>query len=678
MKAIKLKSITLQNFKGARKLHVDFGQVTNIHGDNATGKTTIFDAFTWLLFGKDSNDRTTFEIKTLDANNKPIPKLEHSVTAILNVDDYEIEVKRIFREKWVTKRGSTESEFVGHETTFFWNEVPVLAGEFANKVSGIIDEKIFKLLTNPSAFNSLKWQDRRNVLETVAGEVTDQNIAQGNEDFEQLLLKLGHDKTMDEYKKQVSASLRKAKDEIRVIPTRIDEVERGKPLDLIPLETLESKIKLLDDQLAEVEGQVENRMHAQKAILDRKSEIQEELHVLKSKANSIKHEVETRAREKRQEEDLSSRNILVQARDVEQQIEQKQLEIKSMEAKLDYELSEAKKWENKMSEARLEWEKRNADTFQMLEGDCKCPTCEREFEAEDIEAKKLQLQESFNQKKAEDLKSITTRGLQYKGFKLNHSENAGKITASIESANNDLLSLKENARKFLELAKESGHPKDSVPIESVIADLLQENQEYIQAVESIRQKEIEFDSIKGVDVGDLKERREALNNEIKSHLTEKSRWEEVKKSEARIKELMNDENSLAATIARLEFDLNTIESFCKQKNEIIESNINHLFQYVKFKMFDTQINGGETETCEALIDGVPFSDANTASKINAGVDIINVLCAHHGVNAPIFIDNRESVVNLLDSPSQVINLYVSSGDHKLKVEAEGSLKLATV
>ena len=124
---------------------------------------------------------------------------------------------------------------------------------------------------------------------------------------------------------------------------------------------------------------------------------------------------------------------------------------------------------------------------------------------------------------------------------------------------------------------------------------------------------------------------------------------------------------MAQEIANIEKTQYTIENFIKLKVDTIENRINEKFSLVKFKLFEDQINGGQVETCEALVNGVPFSSLNTASKINAGIDIINTLCEFYNVSAPIFIDNRESVVKLLDSNSQIINLIVSESDKKLRI-----------
>jgi exonuclease SbcC len=205
MKKVKILKLSLQNFKGIRSLEISFNDTTRISGDNATGKTTLVDAFTWLLFGKDSTDRKDFSIKTLDSENKVIEKLDHEVSGVFEVNNETITLRRILREKWVTRRGSETSEMQGHETLFFWNDVPLQAGEFQAKVDAIISEQIFKMVTSPLYFNSLKWQDRRNILTTIAGNLSDSEIASGNKAFQDLLEVMGS-KSLEEYKKELAAN----------------------------------------------------------------------------------------------------------------------------------------------------------------------------------------------------------------------------------------------------------------------------------------------------------------------------------------------------------------------------------------------------------------------------------------------------------------------------------------
>ena len=197
---ITLKSLKLTNFKGARNVQIDFSEnVTNIYGRNRAGKTTLFDAFTWVLFGKDHSNKKDFEIKTVDEKEEVIPKIDHEVEAVLKTDDREVSLKSVLREKWTTKKGSTEPVFTGHETIYFFDNVPMKQEEYRKKISKIIDESLFKLITNPYYFNELKQQDRRNILLEMVSHKTDFELA-GEYDFKELAVMLGN-KTAYEIKR---------------------------------------------------------------------------------------------------------------------------------------------------------------------------------------------------------------------------------------------------------------------------------------------------------------------------------------------------------------------------------------------------------------------------------------------------------------------------------------------
>jgi len=266
MKNIVIKKISLINFKGLRNKEINFDKNTNIFGDNGTGKTTIFDAFIWILSGKDSTGRKDFQIKPLDKDNVVIPKIEHEVSAILIVDGEEVSIRRILKENWVKKRGSLESEFSGNVTDYYWNEVPMQQKEFQTKVSQIIDEAVFKMITNPLAFNQMKWQDRRNALIQIVGEVSNSELALGNSEYENLIAQLTNGKTLEDYRKQIVASIKKAKEDLKAIPTRVDEISRSKPEDFdflnlsVDLKNKQFDLVKVDEEIADLNKAFQSKL----------------------------------------------------------------------------------------------------------------------------------------------------------------------------------------------------------------------------------------------------------------------------------------------------------------------------------------------------------------------------------------------------------------------------------
>lgn len=668
MKTIKIKSLSLTNFKGIRSLELnELSKETSVYGDNGVGKTTLFDSFTWLLFGKDSTDRTTFEVKTLDANNNVIPKIDHIVEAELIVDGVEVELRKTLREKWVKKRGSLDAEFSGNETIYEWNGVPMNQRDYTAKINDIVDEKVFKMITNPAAFNALKWTEQRDVLITLSGSITDEVIAAGNLEFQELLKSL-KGKSFDEYKKQLRASILKSKKELQTIPTRIDEVERSKP-DTSEFKgdfnLLRSNLIVIEDQIEDVNNQVSDKLQAQQSDLDAQKQIQQDIYDIEKEVSETKHKLQQEASTLHNESQSKPRDIERKISAIDSDIKANEQSISSNKNLINSYTSQKDSLAKTMTSLREEWEQVNARTFKMDENECVCPTCKREFDSSNIEEKRKDLEEHFTSNKQADLKRINEKGQSYKGQKLTLENNIKELQKDLEIKESENKTLWEKRADLSEQLKALSSGKTMAEIYN---ELLKDNEDFFNTkANEISQKKQELSNRPQVDTSELKSKIETLKAKRDAIKKDLQKEEMIANANKRIEQLSKEESELAQSIADMEREMFTIEAFEKEKSTRIEASVNDKFQMVNFKLFETQINGGEVPTCKALINGVPFSDANTASKINAGLDIINTLCEHYQVNAPIFIDNRESVIELLDTQSQVINLIVSEGDTKLRV-----------
>lgn len=668
MKKVTIKKLTITNFKGIKSLTIKFNENTSIYGANATGKTSVIDAFLWLLFGKDSQDRASFEIKTLDKHNKPIEKLEHTVEAILDVDDKSVTLKRTLKEKWVTKKGSNDTVFSGNETSYTWNDVPLLASDYSKKVAEIVNEKVFKMITSPLAFNSLKWQDQRAVLTAITGEISDSEIAASNEVFQEIVSEcLTKDVTTEDLVKTIKASLKRSKDEIKAIPTRIDEVDRNKPAALNYAE-LRVACASLEKEKSSIESQMTNKLEAQNELIEKKKELQQDIFNIEKEVSTKKHEISLRAKSEFSKVAARSKEIQNKIDHIDSSIKNAENNSKTIEAKISNYENKVFSLDKNMQELRSSWEKRNAEKFIFDEKECACPTCKRAFDSEQIKEKKEWLEQSFSNDKKKDLELITSQG-----------QGLAKEKETVEVSLNDFKTQLNDNKTLLNdlwsdrsiLSKELKELQIDDNLEqTILQDLLKENSSYFNEKESqINSLKETFNSTEKVDVSELKSQKLEITRKINELHSDLSTEQRIKDADKRINELKEEEVSLASTITVLEGKLYNIEQFTKAKMDALEASINKRFSFVKFKLFETQINGGEVPTCKALIDGVPFSDANTASKINAGIDIINTLCDHYSVSAPIFIDNRESVTDIIPCDSQIINLIVSEVDKKLRVES---------
>lgn len=662
---VKLRKLHLVNFKGAKDVVVNFEDNTTIFGANRSGKTTLFDSFTWLLFGKDSTDRKDFEIKTLDSNNNVIEKIDHSVEGILWVNDEEITLKRVLREKWVKQRGSLEATFQGNETLYYWNEVPMNQKEYTSKIAEIIDEYIFKLLSNPLAFNSLKWQDMRTVLTNIAGNQNLKELVKGDNELLDLL-QLTEKKTIQEIKKENLSKVKKIKEDLSLIPTRIDEVEKSKPeaLDFVKLE--EEKTKLESD-LKEIESQLLDLSKANESELTKRTELQNEKYKKESELNKILNQFKIESEQETRIDTTEADNLKLELRQKESKVEINNNGLKDLQDYLKTQKDKISSLENEADKLRNDWIELNSKQFVIDPNETICKCCNRPLD--NIEDKKEEFESVFNSNKKTRLESISAEG---KEIKLSIE----KINGLIEKTNTRIEEVcKENAGilnqcssiedKIKQLENSNVVTKSSV---EVYNEKLFNSNEVKLLSDSIELLNKKLSEPVKVNNESLLNTKKELENSIELVKKDLSLKDQIIKAESRILELKEEEKSLSNSLNILEKQQFTIERLIKIEITSLEESINSKFDYVSFKMFETQINGGEVETCKTLIDGVPFSDANTASKINAGLDIINILSHYYNVSAPIFIDNRESVTDLIKTNSQVINLVVSPSDKKLRVE----------
>ncbi|EQH20502.1 TPA: AAA family ATPase [Clostridioides difficile] len=647
MKAILLKSLDIENFKGIKELHIDFNNVTNVFGENATGKTSIFDAFTWVMFDKDSKNRSVFEIKPLDQQNKVIRGLVTTVTAVLEVNNKEIKLTKKYEEKWTRKRGESEATFTKNETTYMINDTPIKKSEYVKEIAEIAEEEQFKLLTNPYFFsNELNWKKAREVILEICGDITIEQIIETKQELTPLITEFEKENNIDKIIKNRKATKNNLSKEKEEIPIRVNECNNS--MYNIDFEEIEVQLNAKKADLEAVEDNLLNGTKTNEQILKDKEKIFE----LKQETQSIKQSASEKGNKKR--------NELLKEKD-ELQYNIKNLRNNLVYLERDNELKETlrKRAIEKTTNLRDKWTKKSKETLDLSVIQTECPTCKRPLDLEDIEEKKKEMLDNFNLNKAKELKEIAELG---------KSKND-----DVELFNTEIERLKVDINKTLEEIQEKAVLLDKIKkeLENTKSTEIYSTDEEKRLTEiSVEIKELEEkinnkDADKNID--GLKENKKKLTGEIELLNKELAKRDINKELLDRKEQLLNKEKELGIELAHQEKILNLCELFIKAKVSLLESNISSKFKNVTFKLFKEQINGGIEETCEALVDGVPFSNVNTAGQINGGLDIINTLSNHFGVKMPIFIDNRESVNDLIDIDSQVINLIVSN-DNPLKIE----------
>ncbi|WP_373845216.1 DUF2813 domain-containing protein [Clostridium sp.] len=648
-KTIVLKELHLRSFKGIKELDINFDKITNIYGDNATGKTTIFDAFTWLLFNKDSQDISKFDVQPLDGNNKVVHMVDTEVEAVLEINGVNTVLRKLLKEKWVKPKGKTESEFQGATASYYIDDVPKKEKEYKKKINEIIQEDIFKLLTNPMHFSTkMTWQERKNILMGMIGEITDQNVIDSKKELKPLEEFLVN-KDIDEFKKSVKESIKKLVEDRKAIPYRVDELRKNVKKEDIDFEALEFRKRGIVSGMKSVEEQLLDKTKLDDELFMKK----DKLYGLKSRLKDIEHEEVEKAESGKDKiaQDISSLNG---------EIVRLKFDIKSLEMEKNNNLKISRNLEVEVKDLRDKWYEENEKVFELPEDARICPTCHRPFEEKDIESHRQEMEGNFNQNKAAITKKIRAQGLEKSNELKKHKERISKNDAALKNAMDSLEKLNNEKSK---LQSEMDNFKINIDLDSnkEYQDILKQ----VEELETELSKPVESDS----QIRELKEKKESIEKELEEVNYKLGYREMNDRTNARIEELLNEEKELSQQIADLEKQESLCNEFIKTKVELMESSINSKFKYVKFRFFKTLLNGGIEEGCEPLVDGIPFStNLNSGAKINAGIDIINILSRHYEINAPIFIDNRESITKLIDVESQVVNLAVSKSDKKLRIE----------
>lgn len=665
---MKLLKLTLKNFKGIRSFEfTPDGQNVSVYGTNGSGKSTLMDAFTWLLFDKNSHWEAKFGIKTLDSDGETIPKLEHTVTAVLDDDGKKVFLGKTLKERWVKAHGTSEAVYNGNTTIYMAGSpdapIPVSSVQYKKTVAGILDEGLFKMMSDPLYFNEkLKTEDRRKALVEIVGETSDADVVKTHPDLEEvpsILNGMG----IDDCRRGLKLKQRKVGQERDGIPERVDELSRQ-----LPKWTAEQVDNARQD-LASLPAERE-AVQAEIARIQAPDQTARELEIEKAKG---------KVKDARKAcDDVAHRRMQVfEMKKTEKAQNLHDLETKHREAEMDLTMLLAikKATEDKMTEIgksldalRQSFVDEKKNPFGEAPIKKICPTCGQDLPGdmvEKLETERSQREAAFNQAKAENLKAINEKGVAL-------SADMKTASSSLEGCHRDIGQKKSEIE---EIKKKISAMKQT--LDSMTPPEPGELEKNLEAQAAEAQKKLERlmaaapDKAPAADVGPLRTKLESLQARIdraKGIEADTARGNDLNK---RIQELLGKDKQLAQTQADLERKLALLDEFSKTKMDMVNEKSNQAFSHVRWVMFRPNVtNSGYEACCEATWDGVPYKDLNTGCRINAGLDVINTLSKRSGKTVPIFLDNAESVVKLLPTYAQVIRLVVSDADKTLRFEKE--------
>ncbi len=696
LKNIKLKSLSMKHFKGIENYSITFdGQSTDIYGDNDAGKTSIYDAFLWVLFHKNSKEETHFKWKPLDSNNNDIEGLHTYVKLVLSVDGVDMEFEKQKISKQVMKR-KLEKMVYEDTTKYLVNGLETTTKTiYDEKVAEVLDQELFRNLTSITYFSEqLSPKERREALFSYFGTLTDTEIILKHEVLKPLIGIIG-DLTVDEARRKVQQEAKQINETLKNIPLKIEGIQAAMPeiseMDQVALQeertSLNAKKSTLLDQLQVIRsGGATGEYRSQLRL--KEAELQEAKISYENQQNAKTSGIEQ-----------GKAQLFVEINELKHQVSDREFELEKLareqESNKAYKIRLEK--ENELIRKRMdelfsvEFCTQEYKAIPFNESSLACAYCGTEY----LEEKKDELRRHHEEEEAKRLKEFNEKQAY---AKKQYEDDRERRLDEMRSRG------QENAREIEQLDEaisELNHQMtdktqfDTTVLKEKIQTLEKEMAVVIQQIDKLQAEKIPFTQTKKHDdimndidflkksiadsEGNLEEQinvQQAKVNavDVEIHLIDEklAMFNEYNRQLTVIETFNEQERTFSQRKGELLEQLALFEEFYITKRDLLQDQINSHFSLVTWKLFDFYEEGGLDESvCEPMINGVSFRSLNTGSRMQAGLDVANTLMKQEGYLVPIFIDNAEAMTGHkreeVQIDTQVIALYVNEADKNLRV-----------
>lgn len=681
MKTVQINRMDLHYFKGVENRTIEFGdEETIISGPNGCGKSTIVDAFFWCLWGKNAAGQSDqkFLIKTVDRDGIEVAHVNHEVEMLLTITEDNYTTQQLFKRTLVPEYDK-DGYLKGNHTEYSWNDVPCKKKEYDEKVAQLISEEVFKLITSPYAFLNMDWQKQRDALMKMAGEVSNEDVAATAEDgrYDDLLGILAQ-KSIDEYRRELDSKLRLVNDQMKDIPARIDEVRRNSPEEP-DMAAIECQRNALQQQLDEMESIQSSEAERINAINADRNLLSKNISDLKWKQQQILQEAEAKERN-----EIHASNKTYNDADAEyktliakEDFERRTMDSlqKSAESNIAYSTKKREELESRIIKVREEWVAVNGQQFE-ADDYLKCPlyghTCQDTHACGQYDANQGAAYATWESRKKQKLAEVQQRGTALKE----------EIAAIIQQINTDIESLNQGKEAYKTASEQRQKRLNELenimatnPKRPLIASVKGEQlPEWIELQKQILTCTGQLNNMMAAEASPENNYREAkmeIQRQLAALTVEEAKSETIAKNEARIKQLEEELKTLGGQKSEIEWKRSELQDFEIAKVTQKTAKVNGLFKLVRWQMFQRQVNGEEVPACIAVVGGVRWTDANTASRINAGIDVASALSTAYGVSAPMFIDNAECSGNIYNPhTSQRILLRFDRESRELSISCK--------
>lgn len=652
---IKLKKLEIENFKGVKSLSIDFASdITNILGVNHTGKTTTADAIMWVLFGKNSEGQAVFGIDPKDENNNVINHLENIVTLTVSADNRKLVLRKVRKEIWSKPKGQIEDALTGHTTECFINGNKYTIKDYQAEVNALCNEALFRAITNPAYFPSLKAEEQRALLIKMVGDMSLSEIAKQKDEYKRLVDELDGQE-LKEYRSHLSYQIKGIKTEMESIPNRITEnqqILQGLSDEVTDFAAIRKRLNEIDEDIKKYDDLLQDASAKLSQDYEKKAAQRQLVNSLKYKQQEIIYKIESENRTKRAEHENALNSILQKLKDTEHSRDMKADALCMTKQEL-------QQIELRTDDFRKKWEEVESKAFVWNEDQEICPNCGQRLPSENIEELKEKAHEQWTVRHMAEQDRLDVEAKALKDAKQRIEAELNELQTKINMLTTEVASLQgqENEMKAYKVEQVDYHDNDewqrlSLQIEQQEAklnDICKDGES--STTQMIKDKKQE-----------LIRQRDELNLSLSKEKLIAEREERIEQLTMQMKQL----NQQLTDLERKDYTAANLELASIQN---LEERVNKLFILIKFKMFETLLNGSTKPTCVLTMHGVPYNDLSNSEKINAGIDLIRAMNTYNDMYAPIIIDNAESCNDILPTSCQQIRLVVSR-DEQLTVVNE--------
>lgn len=649
---IKFKKIRIRNFRGLVSFDANLeGRSVRIAGANGLGKSSVADAITWVLFGKDSRRRTAFPIDPVDDEGRIIHNLDVSVELEMLIDGQPTTLRRR-SEKWVQKRGMTTEQLDGHQTTCYIDGRPLPSSDFSSHVDTIVKEELFRALTTPDYFPSLPMDQQYRLLVKIVGTRTLAEIAAKDEEALKVVDELGQ-RSIDQYRQGLSYDLQRTRKEQELIPVRLSEVQgfieqvKAKGADG---KTAQRHAKGIEEKLRQVTQEIDSMAGVVRAENARYNDQRAYIQQLRQQRAAIEDRIEKQNREAR----TLHQSLVCKAKEELEATEERHTAAKTM---LGLHERRLKDLEQQLEDFRSRWEEVERQSFSWNAEEAVCPTCGQPLPQDQADQKRVEAEMRFNERKMKQQDALDEEGK--------------KLAASKQRLQDLSAAAREEmatAERLMPEARERLSKAEAEPIEQADYHDASDWQRLSSEIDQ-RMKELEqtTQAQEPPQLAALRTEEEGYRKELRLLEQTIDRSKQIDEYIRREKELQKQRTTLSGDIARMQTRLEAAERLQLMEANDLQQRVNDLFPSVRFRLSRELLNGREVGHCELSVDGVPYSGLSTSERINAGLELINALARHYNIVAPIVIDNAEAVNKVAPTLGQQILLEVSPAK-KLSVE----------